>query len=270
MSKTKDGDIKQGQVYKGFKVNRVFFDGVRKLDIICSCGDKQERLLSNMRRRGTKGCNSCVTKHISKGNETHKLSSHSLYKTYRGMVSRCYNKHHPSYHRYGERGIKVCDRWLKSFENFLKDVGGKPNKNYTLDRKDNDGHYEPSNCRWATQKQQCNNFSNNHIVEYENKEYTISELADKIGVKQNTLTYRLRRGWSLHEAVQGKREKTFNQPYKDKLSKSEFINMLDGIYVGGEKIRDTSKKFSVSESNLSRIVRRQDVLDYWEENSEYR
>ncbi|QHZ59820.1 HNH endonuclease [Alteromonas phage vB_AmeM_PT11-V22] len=270
MRKTKDGNLKEGDIYRGFKINRVFFNGVRKLDIICSCGNIQERLISNMRNRGTKGCNHCTVNHINKSKVTHGLSYHPLYKTYRGMIARCYHGNHPSYHRYGGRGIKVCDRWLESFENFLKDVGEKPDNTYSLDRKDNEGDYEPTNCRWATQKQQCNNFSANHIVKYEGTRYTLSELADKIGVKQNTLTYRLKRGWSLREAVKGKRAEKFNQPYKNNLPPEDFITMLDCVYVNRESLKEVARKFEVSESNLSRIVRRPDVLNYWRENSEYR
>jgi len=79
------------------------------------------------------------------------------YAAWQNMKSRCYNHHLDSYHNYGGRGITVCDRWKDSFENFLSDMGLKPSSDYSLDRIDPDGNYEPSNCRWADTKTQTNN-----------------------------------------------------------------------------------------------------------------
>ncbi|MCM8529025.1 MAG: hypothetical protein NE327_21055 [Lentisphaeraceae bacterium] len=86
-----------------------------------------------------------------------KNSNHYLYATYRGVISRCYNLRDQSYKNYGGRGIRVCDRWLNSFLFFLDDMGDKPGDNFSLDRIDPFGHYEPGNCRWATRDQQANN-----------------------------------------------------------------------------------------------------------------
>lgn len=76
---------------------------------------------------------------------------------WRGMKARCASPGHPSYRYYGARGIRVCDAWRENFEQFIADMGRRPSPTHSIDRKDNDGHYEPGNCRWATKAEQASN-----------------------------------------------------------------------------------------------------------------
>jgi hypothetical protein len=85
------------------------------------------------------------------------ITYRSEYNAWRNMKSRCYSVKNDSYKYYGARGIKVCNRWLHSFKNFLEDMRYKPGPEYSLDRINNDGNYEPKNCRWATAKEQSRN-----------------------------------------------------------------------------------------------------------------
>ena len=136
---------------------------VRMVECLCECGNKIITRLVSYNNQHTKSCG-CLHKIIAKqkciertkhGNS--RRGNHSgSYITWRGMVERTSNPNHKSYKFYGGRGIIVCDRWLSSFENFLQDMGNRP-EGFTLDRIDPDGNYEPLNCRWADEETQRNN-----------------------------------------------------------------------------------------------------------------
>ena len=107
------------------------------------------------------------------------------------------------YHYYGDRGIEVCARWRDSFEAFLEDMGESPSGT-SIDRIDNNGNYEPGNCRWTTAKVQGNNKRNNHPMTARGETHHMAEWAAIVGIRRGTIANRLRYGWSDEEAIFGK------------------------------------------------------------------
>ena len=129
------------------------------------------------------------------------MSRTKLYNTWQKILSRCLNQNDKVYKNYGGRGIKVCDRWADSFENFLKDMGKKPSAKHSIERIDNNGDYSPENCRWATPKEQTWNRRNTIYVDYNGKKIALPELAHQFNMKTSIVYKRLKRGWDLKTAL---------------------------------------------------------------------
>lgn len=118
-----------------------------------------------------------------------------------GMKARCYNQNNRQYNLYGGRGIRVCERWLTSFENFFEDMGLKPTLKHSLDRyPDRDGNYEPGNCRWATSYEQAQNLKSTKLLNYNGKVQSQAAWARELGIHPVTLRERLKK-WSLEKAL---------------------------------------------------------------------
>lgn len=137
------------------------------------------------------------------GERKHGLNETRIYKTWVRMKVRCYNQNHDRYKNYGGRGITVCDEWKNDFKKFYEwAMKNGYSDDLTIDRIDVNGNYEPSNCRWITNKEQCNNRRNNHFITYNGKTQTVSEWAEEIGLDYNTLLVRINRlHWDIEKAL---------------------------------------------------------------------
>ena len=172
----------------------------------CDCGNETVVEKWNLKTKHTTSCG-CFAKDLkSKIKSIHGLSKHKIYGIWVGMKNRCYNKNEPVYYRYGGRDIIVCDEWKNDFMAFYNwSMANGYQEGLTIDRINNNGNYEPSNCRWITRKEQCRNRSTNKIFSYNGKSYCVMEWAKKIGIKYHTLLHRLNSGWEIERAFNCKK-----------------------------------------------------------------
>ena len=166
---------------------------------LCDCGSTIKTTTSNLRAGNTKSCG-CLKLESAPHNKSHGMSREKLYFRWVGMRQRCENRNHKGYALYGGRGIKVCERW-KVFENFLTDMGEPPSDEYSIDRIDSDGDYEPSNCRWATSAEQSRNTRRNVLITADGKTMTITDWEKEKGVKPGVFHRRHSLGWPDHQIV---------------------------------------------------------------------
>ena len=172
----------------------------------CACGNLHKATTSDVRRKvgGTKSCG-CLKSEVTKArNTTHGMYNTPTHISWRGMKERCTNPHHKDYKHYGFRGIRVCTRWLgkAGFNNFLVDMGERPEK-MSIDRINVAGHYEPTNCKWSTQKEQTSNTRRNVFVNFNGKDVTTSEFARLHNLSPGALRSRMdKRNISAEEAVE--------------------------------------------------------------------
>lgn len=123
----------------------------------CDCGTEREVVVSNLRSGLSTSCGCWKDEKTSERRKKHGFSKTTMYYRYQGMIRRCYDPLHKEFHNYGARGIKVCDKWLESVENYINDMGFPPFKTAQIDRINNNLGYFKDNCRWATPQENTNN-----------------------------------------------------------------------------------------------------------------
>lgn len=169
----------------------------------CQCGETITRSGTALRWSGTLSCG-CLRrkKLIDRNRAGMKVNSKGAnYQQWRTMVRRCHDEGHISYKDYGAKGVKVCERWRFSYENFAQDMGPRP-KGLTIDRKDNSLGYTPENCRWATYKQQAENKSNVSLVDVNGVQMTYPDACKHYGISYGAFKNRTNTlGWSVDAAL---------------------------------------------------------------------
>lgn len=169
---------------------------------LCRCDCGSIRLIAtNTIRAGQSSSCGCLREDYYESCRTRSgKSSELIYRSWRGMIHRCTNIENIRYENYGKRGITVCDRWL-DFENFEADMGEPPSLNSSIERIDNDGNYEPSNCRWATNKEQARNRRTTYWVEYDNEVKSLAGWCEELDLPYHQTWKRLRVfGWDIERA----------------------------------------------------------------------
>ena len=174
-------------------VERAASSGAVKWRCRCDCGAIKDFWATHLRRGNSGSCGCVVRLHGASGSRT--------YASWKSMRDRCQRPAHKHFKDYGGRGISVCDRWL-DFRSFLADMGPRP-PGTSLDRIDNDGNYEPGNCRWATARQQRGHTRANRTITFGGETRIVAEWSRLLGIPRSTILSRLARGESEAECLRG-------------------------------------------------------------------
>lgn len=166
---------------------------------LCDCGVKKSIHATSLKSGSTKSCG-CLRGHTSKMNPLYGEWKTKEYKSWSMMKNRCGNKNATQYSWYGGRGIKVCERW-NLYKNFLEDMGRAPSKTHSIDRKNSDGDYTKSNCRWATKKEQSNNRRGLLLIQYNDKKQSLSMWCNELGLSYHKAYQRLLRNCCIDEVL---------------------------------------------------------------------
>ena len=160
----------------------------------CDCGNTTEIRISHLFHDNQISCGCIKTKY-----ENSQIGE-AIYDTWNRMMHRCYDIKHHKYPRYGARGIKLCDEWKNNYDEFYKwSINNGFKLGLSIDRIDNNGNYEPSNCRWATRKQQMRNTSRNRYITYKGETRSLAEWCEILNIRYGTASSRLYRGKSLDQ-----------------------------------------------------------------------
>jgi len=222
----------------------------------CDCGNTKVINKDIVMRGQTKSCGCLASKLKSERKLTHGYTGTKVYNTWTTMKQRCNNPNNSKYYAYGGRGITLCERW-SNFENFLNDMGEPPTEKHSIDRIDNDGNYEPSNCRWAEIHIQANNTRNNLFIEYQGKVKTLSQWCLEKNIVYSKALHRYNKGYNIstiledrdifREDLQGCKNK------RAKFDKKGIIKIIL-LYNAGVSITKLAKKYQVDFMTIKKIL----------------
>jgi hypothetical protein len=170
----------------------------------CTCGTVKVVGSGCLKSGNTQSCGCFDRQRTSERSTKHRLSRIPEYGVWSAMKDRCGNIECKDYQYYGGRGIRVCVRWLErdtGFMNFYSDMGPRPSDKHSIDRINNDGNYCPENCRWVTRSVQNRNQRSNLRITYNGKTQGVTEWADDLGLKRNTIVSRLKAGWTVEKTL---------------------------------------------------------------------
>lgn len=166
----------------------------------CSCGKVTIVTTACLKTGNTISCGCYGDECRLVNARTHGMRRTKVYVTWCQMIARCLDQNSISYKNYGGRGISICDRW-RQFNNFFADMGDRPFKNAQIDRIDNEGNYEPGNCKWSTPAENALNRRSTRYITYNGETLAIAQWTKRFGIARSTLQNRLNRGWSVEKAL---------------------------------------------------------------------
>ena len=186
------------------------------------------------------------------GHATHGMTNTPTWVSWVSMRQRCHYAEDISYKNYGARGIKVCERWMNSFENFYADMGARPDGT-SLDRRDNEGNYEPTNCFWATKEEQGANQRTNRVLEHDGKRLTLTQWSRLTGLSKHTISRRIKLGWALEKTLTTPLHKT----RKEQLNSAKLTaEQVLAIRASDLPPTQLAAEYAVTPSNIAAIIKR--------------
>jgi hypothetical protein len=167
----------------------------------CDCGNESIVPTAYLVYGNSKSCGCFHREKVAAIHTTHGLSNSSEYRIWHNIRKRCYVSSDPGFHNYGARGISMCPRWLEDFRSFYADMGARPSPKHSIERIDNNGNYDPYNCKWATRLEQNNNSRRNRFMEHNGKRQTVAQWSRDTGVPSRVIITKLNRGISPEEIL---------------------------------------------------------------------
>jgi hypothetical protein len=172
---------------------------------LCDCGNTTIVTGSSLKNAHTKSCGCYKIEKIKSTNKKHGMRNSPTYQTWSAMIQRCHNPNNVGYKNYGQRGIDVCKRWRNNrngFQNFLLDMGERPNRKYFIERINNNKGYTKNNCIWTTKKEQTRNMRRNINITFNNKTQCLMDWSIELGIPYNTLRSRIfKLNWPVNKAL---------------------------------------------------------------------